>query len=49
MFHWSIIYSLHVSDPDFSSIPTKQEVLILTHFKLVNSRVVLNWLTLDSF
>ena len=35
MLHWSKVCSLHVSGPVVSTIPTRQEELILTHFKLV--------------
>ena len=35
MLHWSNVCSLHVSGPVVSTVPTKQEELLLTHFKLV--------------
>ena len=35
MMHWSNVCSLHVSGPVVSTVPTKQEELLLTHFKLV--------------
>ena len=35
MLCWRNIYSFHASGPVFSTIPAKQEELILIHFKLV--------------